>query len=99
MTINTRLLATLLSRVLMRVFDAHLYCFWTAFKLLSIKPDIVYVTSNPPILLSFCISLLGKVFNFKYVYHVQDIHPEISNLVFKIPDFINRVLKKSILLL
>ena len=42
------------------------------------RPDVVTVASFPPLFAAFAVSIAGKVAGSKVLYHVQDIHPEIT---------------------
>ena len=45
-------------------------------KLKSVKSDVVFTQTNPPILLSYLVSLYTKKHKIKLVYNVQDIYPD-----------------------
>jgi glycosyltransferase involved in cell wall biosynthesis len=47
------------------------------------RPKVVYVTSDPPLLVPFVVFFCSKLFGFSYVYHVQDIHPEATQVAVK----------------
>jgi hypothetical protein len=51
------------------------------------------VATNPPLLVPFVVAIYCKVFRKRYVYHVQDIHPEAASLLVNIPKFIFTSLK------
>ena len=50
--------------------------------LLRIRPNRVYIATDPPIVVPFIVMLYCKLFNADYIYHIQDIHPEATNVVF-----------------
>ena len=42
------------------------------------RPDVVTVASFPPLFAAFAVAIAGKIAGSKVLYHVQDIHPEIT---------------------
>ncbi|PML20713.1 hypothetical protein BCT82_03670 [Vibrio breoganii] len=81
------------SSILMRIIDAIYFSLYLVIKLLSYKPDRVYISTNPPVIAPFIASMYCKLFRKDLIYHVQDIHPEISESVTKIPRIFTRLLK------
>lgn len=71
------------SQIIIRLIDL----IWFSFAVLSLlmihRPRIVYVATDPPLLVPMVVACYAKLFNAKYVYHVQDIHPEATAVVFK----------------
>lgn len=49
--------------------------FWT---ILKQRPDIVSASTFPPIIAAWCASIAARLTKAQFVYHVQDIHPEVS---------------------
>jgi hypothetical protein len=82
------------SRIVLRIFDAIFFSFWVFFCLIRIRPKNIYVSTDPPILVPFIIAIFSKIINYKYIYHLQDIHPEALNVVVKIYRNIFGLLKK-----
>ena len=82
------------SRIVVRIFDTIFFSFWIFFCLIRIRPKNVYVSTDPPILVPFIIAIFSKIMNFKYIYHLQDIHPEALNAVVKINRSLFSLLKK-----
>ena len=76
------------SGVSMRIFELIYFSFWVAISLVRGRPSVVYVATNPPLLVPFIVSIYCKLFRKEYVYHVQDIHPEATSLLIKLPRFI-----------
>ncbi len=57
-------------------FPLIVFCFLIFKK----KYDIVTVSTNPPVILSFFVALASKIKKNKLIYHYMDIHPEIGNI-------------------
>lgn len=73
------------SSILLRILELIYFSIWLLVSLFRASPSVVYVATNPPILVPFVVATYCKLFNKKYVYHVQDIHPEALSLLVKIP--------------
>ncbi len=69
------------SSVLRRVADALIFMSWVLFSLVRSRPKKVYVSTNPPVVVPFIVAIYCKVFDAKYVYHLQDIHPEAADII------------------
>ena len=82
------------SGLVKRVLDSIFFMFWVFFCLIRTKPKNIYVSTDPPIVVPFIIAIFSKIMNFKYIYHLQDIHPEASNVVVKINKNLFNLLKK-----
>ena len=82
------------SSLVIRVLDSIFFMFWVFFCLIKIRPKIIYVSTEPPILVPFIIATFSRIINYKYIYHLQDIHPEASNVVVKINKSLFNLLKK-----
>lgn len=89
----TKALTTSASGTLFRAFDALFFMLWVMVVLLWVKPSRVYVSTDPPVVVPFIVMIYSRLFGAEYIYHLQDIHPEATNVV--IP--INRWLYKSML--
>ena len=89
-----RALSNSSSSLVIRVLDSIFFMFWVFFYLIKTRPKNIYVSSDPPILVPFIIAIFSKIINFKYIYHLQDIHPEASNVVIKINKILFNLLKK-----
>lgn len=77
-------LTTSASDVFLRIIDAFFFMFWVGFSLIRLRPKKVYVSTDPPILVPYIVMIYAKAFNAEYVYHLQDIHPEATNVVFPV---------------
>lgn len=76
-----RSLTTSASGVVRRMVEAAIFMLWTFVSLLRISPANVYVSTNPPVLVPFVVAIYCRLFNARYVYHLQDIHPEAASIV------------------
>ena len=65
----------------LRILEYLFFSVSVLFHLMVQKPQFVYVSSDPPILVPLIVSFYAKLFRAKYIYHLQDIHPESANIV------------------
>ena len=82
------------SGLVIRVLDSIFFMFWILFCLIKTRPKNIYVSTDPPVLVPFIIALFSKITNCKYIYHLQDIHPEASNIFIKMNKILFNLLKK-----
>jgi hypothetical protein len=82
------------SSLVIRVLDSIFFMFWVFFCLIRTRPKNIYISTDPPILVPFIVAIFSKITNCKYIYHLQDIHPEASNSVVKINRSLFNLLKK-----
>lgn len=82
--------STIFTRILSSVF----FGLWVFVNLTWYRPRKLYVSTDPPIVIPFIVALSSKLFSISYVYHYQDIHPEITNKIKVLPNFIFNTLKK-----
>ena len=80
------------SGTLFRAIDALLFMLWVMVVLFWVRPRRVYVLTDPPIVVPFIVMIYSKLFDAKYIYHVQDIHPEAMKVVIPINKWIYRLL-------
>lgn len=73
------------SGLIQRGWDAAVFMAWTLFSLIKCRPAKIYVSTNPPILVPFIVFIYSKLSGSKYYYHLQDIHPEATNIIVPIP--------------
>jgi glycosyltransferase involved in cell wall biosynthesis len=83
------------SKLSFRLVDTVIFTIWVLFSLLITRPKKIYVSTNPPLAVPFVVFLYSKIFRSPYVYSVQDIHPEITNVVVKFNPLIFSLLKKA----
>ena len=79
--------------ILWRGLDATIFMLWVMINLLIIRPNKIYVSTDPPILIPFIVMLYSRVFKANYIYHVQDIHPEATDLIKNLNKKLFRFLK------
>lgn len=81
------------SGLLKRIFEAVFFMVWVFVSLVRAKPASVYVSTNPPVVVPFIVAVYCRLFRASYVYHLQDIHPEITNIVVPLNGLALSVLK------
>lgn len=72
------------SSLVLRGVDAMYFMLYVLISLVYHRPDLIYISTNPPVLVPFMVSLYARIFGAKYLYHVQDIHPEAANIISQI---------------
>ena len=79
---------------MVRASDAVLFAFWVVAVMVWVRPSRVYVSTDPPIIVPFFVMLYSKIFGASYVYHIQDIHPEATNVVIRLNRWVYKLLLK-----
>ena len=72
-------LTTSASSISYRVYDAFFFMFWVLAVLLWVRPNKIYVSTDPPVIIPFFVMLYSRLSGAEFVYHLQDIHPEATN--------------------
>jgi len=72
------------SKLFFRIIDVIIFTLWVCWNLLVNRPKKIYVSTNPPLIVPFAVFIYSKIFNATYVYHLQDIHPELTNVAIKL---------------
>ncbi len=90
----TRAFSNSSSSLVKRVLDSVFFMFWVLFCVIRTRPKNIYISTDPPILIPFVVAILSKIIKFKYIYHLQDIHPEATNVVVRINEHLFNLLKK-----
>lgn len=85
--------STSASGVLRRVIDAVRFMGWVLGVLLWLRPKVVYVSTDPPILAPFVVAIYSKLSGARFIYHLQDIHPEAAHVVIKVRPALFKLLK------
>ncbi len=67
------------SNIAVRLFNTMVYCIALFLHIIRIKPDVVTAATFPPVIAGWVASLAAKIIGAKFVYHMQDIHPEVSH--------------------
>lgn len=70
------------SPLVIRVLDLLWFGLVAFISLVIHRPKLVYVATDPPLFVPFVVYVYASLFKAKYIYHVQDIHPEASAIVF-----------------
>lgn len=63
---------------LRRLANVVLYCWALFMTVLRLRPDVVTASTFPPVVAAWSASLAAQIVGAQFVYHVQDIHPELS---------------------
>jgi glycosyltransferase involved in cell wall biosynthesis len=82
------------STILSRIADAIFFMVWVVIKLIQIKPLKIYIATDPPIIVPFIVAIYSRLTGTQFFYHVQDIHPEIYNLLYPLNPVIRKILQK-----
>ena len=81
------------SGIFYRVVDAISFGLYVFLTLCIARPKHVYVSTNPPVIVPFLVFIYSTIFRAQYTYHLQDIHPEIANVVLRMNKIVFRVLR------
>jgi hypothetical protein len=82
------------SHMMFRVSELLLFTGFTFTSLVWHRPDKVYVATNPPVFTPMAVRWYCELFNKKYIYHLQDIHPEITSIVTGRSNLFTRLIKR-----
>lgn len=82
------------SAMALRITELLLFTGFTLASLVYYRPDKVYVATNPPIFTPLVVRYYCQLFNKNYVYHLQDIHPEITSIVTGKDNVLTRLLER-----
>lgn len=82
------------SHILLRITELLSFTGFVFIALCWQRPDRVYVATNPPIFTPLAVRWYCSIFNKKYVYHLQDIHPEATQVVTTKANLIERLLRE-----
>lgn len=66
---------------LVRSLNAAWYIGALAARIFRLRPDIVMVSSFPPVVPAWVAALAARRVGARFIYHVQDIHPEASAMI------------------
>ncbi|NCO98601.1 MAG: glycosyltransferase family 4 protein [Sphingomonadales bacterium] len=61
-----------------RAFNVLVYCIGLFYHIIRKRPDVVTAATFPPIAAGWTASLAAGLVGAKFVYHMQDVHPEVS---------------------
>lgn len=65
---------------LRRLANVVLYCWALFVTILRSRPDVVTASTFPPVVAAWSASLAARIVGAKFIYHMQDIHPELSQI-------------------
>lgn len=65
---------------LVRGINLGIYCISLFFHVIGSRADVVTAGTFPPVLAAWSASLAARLSGRRFIYHVQDIHPEVSVL-------------------
>lgn len=82
------------SPIPLRIVELLIFTVFVFFSLCWHRPAKVYVATNPPIFTPLVVRWYCGLFGGKYIYHLQDIHPEATQVVTGRKNWIERLLLK-----
>ncbi len=65
---------------IVRAVNVFLYTFGLFFRIMVLRPNVVTASTFPPVFAAYIASLGAKIVGAKFIYHMQDIHPEVSEI-------------------
>lgn len=80
------------SNMVFRILELLLFTGFTFTSLMYHRPDKVYVATNPPVFTPLAVRWYCELFGKNYVYHLQDIHPEITSIVTGKRNIVTRII-------
>ncbi len=69
------------SSVFIRIFNMVYYTIRLTLRMLVARYDVVIVSTFPPIVVPFLVSIICRLKRIKFIYYVQDIYPEMALMV------------------
>ncbi|WP_443627713.1 glycosyltransferase [Candidatus Njordibacter sp. Uisw_002] len=81
------------SSIFSRVLELLLFTIFVFFSLCWHRPSRVYVATNPPLFTPLVVRWYCGLFGKKFVYHLQDIHPEATHVVTGRSNWVTRLLQ------
>ena len=63
---------------ILRFLNVFLYCLGLFVHVLRSRPDVVTASTFPPVIAALSASLAAQLVGARFIYHMQDIHPEVS---------------------
>lgn len=61
-----------------RAANVLIYCAALFAEILRVRPEVVTAATFPPVIAGWTASIGAKLIGAKFVYHIQDVHPEVS---------------------
>jgi len=81
------------SSIFLRILDSMAFGVGVFYSLIKTRPKKIYMSTDPPVFVPLVIALYSVFFGARYVYHLQDIHPEATSVVVTLNPFLLRFLK------
>lgn len=66
------------SNPIRRLANVAIYCVGLFMEVLRQRPDVVTASTFPPVVAAWSASLAARLTGARFIYHMQDIHPEVS---------------------
>lgn len=79
------------THLVLRALDALVFMMWVFAILCWQRPKKIYVSTDPPVVVPFVVSVYALFGRAKVIYHLQDIHPEAANIIVSIHPFVMRL--------
>lgn len=87
-------LTTSANGIVSRACEAFFFMLWVITVLLWVRPSRIYISTDPPVVVPFIAMLYSQLFGAKYIYHLQDIHPEATNTIISVNKWVYKLLQK-----
>lgn len=68
------------TNIIKRLSNAMIYTAGLFIEVIRLRPDVVTASTFPPVLAAWTASLAARLTGARFVYHMQDIHPEVSEI-------------------
>ncbi len=81
------------SGIIVRALDSVYFMIAIFLILIKLQPNKLYVSTDPPVLVPFLVMIYCSLFRRRYIYHVQDIHPEATRVVIPLNAIIFKILQ------
>lgn len=79
------------THLVLRALDALVFMMWVFAMLCWQRPKKIYVSTDPPVVVPFVVSVYALFGRAKVIYHLQDIHPEAANIIVPLHPFVMRL--------
>lgn len=82
------------SRIIIKLLNSLFFTLAVLRVLFKVKPNKIYISTDPPIIVPFVVMIYCYLCNASYVYHLQDIHPEATNTIIPLNKWLFYILIK-----
>lgn len=79
------------THLVLRALDALVFMMWVFAMLCWQRPKKIYVSTDPPVVVPFVVSVYALFGRANVIYHLQDIHPEAANIIVPLHPFVMRL--------